>query len=101
MHILSVPAAISLLFGNAALFTAAYLYWLKEPEKAQAVAVRVASSIWEAWVLAYKIIRWPVTLLTSYVILIALTVPYLLMALVWTTMRKIVGEPAKVTIKLT
>lgn len=101
MNTLPPHLAILLLLGIFGFAVAAYLYWNREPVRAQAAACRVLTPVWRVIKALYLVTRWVVTLLIAYAMLIALTLPHLAMALAWVTLKKVAGEKATVTVKLT
>jgi hypothetical protein len=93
--------ALSLLLSIAATACAAYRYWDREPEKMQAAVKRLLTSAWRAAKLAYRVVRWPVTLVIAWAVLILAAPLYLAFALVWVLLSKVAGRHATITIKFT
>ncbi len=82
------------------LSVAAYLYWDREPEKAQVVVARVFTPIFQAvkhvWRFQRRVFLWALSVIS----LCILFPVYLMVSIAWVTLKTVVGEPAKVNIKL-
>ncbi len=99
MHTVPLALAIILHLSVIAATVAAYQYWDRHPEKAQAAVGRVLRPIWRGLRLSYRIARWPITLVISWAIVLGMMPVYTFGALAYVLLSKVAGQPAKITVK--
>lgn len=92
--------AFFIVFSIVAATAMTFRYWILEPEKVQAAAARLVASIIRYARFAYLIVRWPVSLAISWIVVLGATCVYVPLCLAWVLLCKVAGEPAKITIKL-